>query len=150
MDGRGTPTADGEGKFFYADYGVVASTDPGWLQSALDLLTGLFDQVGLRTDISNTVGMVCQPCRVAGVRSYKAYNPMMTREGMSFKERKWEQVSYPECVKEFGKGSLVTHRQNHHGVAKGRLGSEGDEADGGGNEPRTYKIVFLTRAGPMT
>ena len=26
---------------FYADDGVVASTDPGWLQSAFDMLTGL-------------------------------------------------------------------------------------------------------------
>ena len=34
--------------FFYVKDGVVASTDPGWLQLAFDLLTGLFDQVGLR------------------------------------------------------------------------------------------------------
>ena len=30
--------------FFYADDGVVTSTDPGWLQSAFDLMTGLFDR----------------------------------------------------------------------------------------------------------
>ena len=34
-------------EFFYADDGVVDSTDPGWLQSALNFLTGMFDQVGL-------------------------------------------------------------------------------------------------------
>ena len=134
--------------FFNADHGVVASTDPGWLQSAFDLLTGLFDQVGLRTNISKTVGMVCQPCRVAGVRSDKSYTRMMTREGVSFKERKWERVSCPECGKELEKRSLVTHRQNHHGVAKWRLGLEGDEADGGGDKPRTYRMAFPTRAGP--
>ena len=42
----------------------------------------------------------------------------------------------------------MTHRQTHHGVAKGRLGSEGDEAYGGVNEPRTYKMVFLPREEP--
>ena len=85
MDGRGTPTADGEGKFFYADYGVVASTDPGWLQSEFDLLAGMFDWVGLQTNVCKTVGIVCRPCRVAGVRADKSYNRRMTVEGISFK-----------------------------------------------------------------
>ena len=43
--------------------------------------------------------------------------------------------------------SLVTHRQTQHGVAKGRLGPESDEA-AGGNEPRTYRMVFPAKAGP--
>ena len=42
----------------------------------------------------------------------------------------------------------MTHRQTQHGVAKGRLGSEGDEADGGGKEPRTYRMAFPTRSEP--
>ena len=46
--------------FFNADDGVVASTDPGWLQSEFDLLTGLFDRIGLQTNIRKTVGMVCR------------------------------------------------------------------------------------------
>ena len=32
---------------FYADNGLVASTDPGWLQLAFDMLMGIFDRVGL-------------------------------------------------------------------------------------------------------
>ena len=57
-------------EFFYADDGVVASTDPGWLQLAFDLLTGIFDWVGLWTNVCKTVGMMCRPCRVAVVRAY--------------------------------------------------------------------------------
>ena len=38
-------------EFFYSDYRVVASTDPGWLQSEFDLLTGLLDWVGLQTNV---------------------------------------------------------------------------------------------------
>ena len=42
----------------------------------------------------------------------------------------------------------MTHRQTQHGVAKGGLGSEGDEADGGGDDPRTYRMTFPMRVGP--
>ena len=44
----------------------------------------------------------------------------------------------------------MTHRQTQPGMAKGRQGSEGDEGDGGGNEPRTYKMAFLTRVEPSS
>ena len=59
--------------FFCANYGMVASTDPGWLQLAFDMLTGLFDRVGLQTNIRKTMGMVCQPCRAAKMRSDETY-----------------------------------------------------------------------------
>ena len=32
---------------FYADDGLVASTNPGWLQSTFDTLTGIFNCIGL-------------------------------------------------------------------------------------------------------
>ena len=48
--------------FFYADNGMVASIDPGWLQSDFDTLRGIFDWVGLQTNVCKTVGMVCIPC----------------------------------------------------------------------------------------
>ena len=42
------------------------------------------------------------------------------------------------------KGSLVTHRQTHYGVAKGGLVSDGGGADGikDVDNPRTYRMVF--------
>ena len=51
---------------FYANDGMVASSDPGWLQGAFNVLVGLFDRVGLRTNVRKTVGMVCHPCQAAG------------------------------------------------------------------------------------
>ena len=108
---------------FYSDYGLVAFTGPGWLQSSFDFLTGLFDWVGLRKNVCKTVSMVCMPCRTYGVRADKAYTHRMTREGRSFKERQRERVLCPEFWKKLAKGSLVTHRQTQHGVDKGRLGS---------------------------
>ena len=46
-------------EFFYAGDGVVDSTDSGWLQLAFDFLMGLFDWVGLRTNVRKTVGVMC-------------------------------------------------------------------------------------------
>ena len=131
---------------FYADDGVVASKDPIWLQLELDMLTGLFDWVGLQTNIRKTVGMVYRPCWVARVLADEAYTRRMKGEGKSFKEQHRERVLCPECGKYLAKGSLVTHRQTQHSVSKRGLGSERDKADGV-YKPRTYIMAFHTREG---
>ena len=46
---------------FYADDGMVASSDPQWLQGAFNAPVGLFDRVGMQTNVGNKVGMVCHP-----------------------------------------------------------------------------------------
>ena len=109
--------------FFYANDGMVASTYPGWIQSAFDMLTGLFDRVGLRMNVRKTVGVVCRTFRASGVRADEAYTQSMKGEEGRFRERQRERVLFLECGKELAKESLVTHRQNQHGVAKGRLES---------------------------
>ena len=132
---------------FYDNNGMVSSTDLGWLQPEFDTLTGIFDWVGLRTHVHRTVGMVCRPLRAAGVKEDKAYTWRMTGRGRRFKERQGERVLRPECGKEMEKISLVTHRQTQHGVAKGGLGPEGNEADRG-DKPKTYRMVFPKKEGP--
>ena len=62
----------------YADNEVVASTDPGWIQSAFYTLAGIFDRLGLRTNICKTVGVVCRKCRSVGVLADKAYTRRMS------------------------------------------------------------------------
>ena len=44
---------------FYADDGMLASSDPQWLQWAFTQLVGLFDRVGLNTNCGKTVSMTC-------------------------------------------------------------------------------------------
>ena len=34
-------------EFFYADDGMIVHTDPGWLKSAFDMLTCIFDRLGI-------------------------------------------------------------------------------------------------------
>ena len=74
-------------EFFYADDGVVASTDPGWIQSEFGFLTGLIDWVGMWTNVRKIVGIVFRPCWVTMVRADEAYTQRMTGEGGGFKER---------------------------------------------------------------
>ena len=54
-----------QGALFYADNGMVASSDLVWLQGAFNTLVGLFDRVGLQTNVGNTVGMVCHSFQAA-------------------------------------------------------------------------------------
>ena len=134
-------------EFINANDGVVASTDLIWLQSEFNFLAGLFDRVGLQTNVRKTVGMVCRPCWESRVRAVKSYARSMTGEGRIFKEWQRKQVSCTECEKELEKRSLVMRRQNQHSVAKGGLVSEVDEADRVNNKSSTYIIAFSTRAG---
>ena len=53
---------------FYANDGMVVSSDPAWLQGASSALVAIFDRVGLRTNVWKTVSMACHPCR-AGARN---------------------------------------------------------------------------------
>ena len=71
--------------FFYADGGMVVSTDLGWLQSAIDTMMGIFDQIGLRKKLRKTVGMVCRPYQTSKVRTDKAYTRQMAGEGQTYK-----------------------------------------------------------------
>ena len=43
---------------FYADNGMIASSDPRWLQWAFTQLVGLFDRVGLKTNYKHDVQTV--------------------------------------------------------------------------------------------
>ena len=54
--------------FFYAENGLVVSTNPDCLKGAFDTLTGLFDRVELRTNVGKTVGMIFLPCHAVVTR----------------------------------------------------------------------------------
>ena len=73
---------------FYADDGMVVSSDPAWIQGAFTALVGLFDRVGLLTSFGKTGSMVCHPCQAgAGNRTEEAYGRRITRKGRSYAER---------------------------------------------------------------
>ena len=82
---------------FYADDGMVASSDPRWLQSAFNDLFGLFDRVGLRKNVRKTFGMVYHPCQAAGNLSEAAYGRRVTGVGPTYRERLKGQVDCSKC-----------------------------------------------------
>ena len=74
MGNKGRHQAD----LFYTDEGMVASSDPRWLQWDFDTLVSLFERVGLRTNVKKTVSMVFRPCQAVGTQSAAAYGINMT------------------------------------------------------------------------
>ena len=75
---------------FYSDDGMVVFSDPVWLQGAFNALVGLFDRVGLKTNVWKTVGMVCHPCQAAGNLTMVAYWRRIMGEVHSYREQLWD------------------------------------------------------------
>ena len=50
----------------YIDNSLVASIEPDCMQGTFDNLARLFDMVGIHTNVGETVGMLCRPCRAVG------------------------------------------------------------------------------------
>ena len=74
-----------QAEFFYADDGMVASSNPVWIHTAFEILTGLFDWVRLKNNVQKTVGMVFHILRVVGLQSDKFYNRRMPGVGWDYK-----------------------------------------------------------------
>ena len=79
---------------FYADDGMIASSDPRWLQWAFTILVGLFDRVGMKTNQSKTVSMTCRPCsaysgglndqNMVNMSPIKYYQQQKTQEDITY------------------------------------------------------------------
>ena len=65
---------------FYADDGLIQSRDPVLLQSSFDILIGLFDRVGLKTNTTKTKAMVCVLGKIRVPHTRDVYNNC--REGL--------------------------------------------------------------------
>ena len=95
---------------FYADDGMVVSSEPAWIQGAINSLVAIFYRVGLLTNVGKTVSMVCHPCR-AGARNWteEAYGRRLTEERRSYAERQREKVARRECREVLAVGSMSSH-----------------------------------------
>ena len=115
----------------YSDNGMIASSDPRWIQWAFTVLVGLFDRVGLKTNRKRTVSMTCRPCGTPGNRSEETYGHTMTGDGPTPRERKRERVTCGDCGQEMVAVSLDSHRTTQHGKARERKWVWTDAATGG-------------------
>ena len=67
------------------DNGIFDLSDPRWLHDAFSTLVGLFDRVGLRTNVRKTFVMVCFLCQTAGNQSEVTYKRRMKGEVPSYR-----------------------------------------------------------------
>ena len=111
---------------------MVASSDPRWIQWAFNALVGLFECVGIRTNVGKMVSMTCRSCPASGKKLEKAYRRKITGEGPTYWERQKERVECGDCWKEMVAGSLASHRMIQHGKAKADKWSWNESATVGG------------------
>ena len=117
---RGERVREGRHKaaLFYTDDGMLVSSDPRWLQWAFNALVGLFEHVGIHTNVGKTVSMTCRPYPAAGNQSEVAYGRKTTGEGPTYCKRQKERVKCGDCGKGMAAGSLEAHLVVQHGKAK--------------------------------
>ena len=100
-----------QSEVFYADNGIVVSSDPAWLQGAFSALVAIFDRVGLRTNVNKPVSMACHPCRAgSGNRNTVGYSWRLMGAGKTFKERQIERVA---CMGVWDGNSGWIHVESH-------------------------------------
>ena len=97
----------------------IASSDPRLLQGGFSTLVGLFDRVGLKTNVSKTVGMVCRLCQAEGTHSETAYGSRMTKSGNSYRKRQQVRIQRKEYREEMALGLLEGNMQTQHGEGSG-------------------------------
>ena len=83
--GQGGRGQEGRHKDSLID-GMMASSEPGWLQREFITLVGLFDRVGPRTNSGKTVGMVCRPWQATGTQLEAVYKQRMTGVGPYYRD----------------------------------------------------------------
>ena len=76
-----------QNSLFYTDDGMIASSDPGWLQGSFSTLVGMFDRVGMNTNVGKMVGRVFRLCQSAGTQLEAAYEQHIMGAGPSYWER---------------------------------------------------------------
>jgi hypothetical protein len=100
---------------FYVDDGVLSARDPVWLQSALNILITLFEQVGLETNTKKTQVMTCIPSKIRESLSKEVYHDRKLGL-LSSTDRKRLCVECDICGERLQASSLQSHLEMQHDV----------------------------------
>ena len=125
---------------------MVGFSDPGWLQGVFSTLVGMFDRVGLKTNVGDTVGMVFRPFQDAGTQAEAAYEQQITGVRYLYWEIQRVRVHCMECKEEMVLGLLAVHLQTQHG--KSTDGRMHWVTRSPGRETCTYNMDLPTNGGP--
>ena len=105
---------------FYADDAMLASRDPEQLQAALDIIVGLFERVGLRTNTTKTKVMTCVPGKIRTRHANSVYNGM--QEGLvASSDLQNRSVDCDICGQTFQENTLSQHLETQHDVYRSRV-----------------------------
>ena len=99
---------------FYADDGLIVTRNPEDLQIAFDVLTGLFDRVGLRTNTTKTEAMVFLPGKIMTPLAAESYEAQMDDTFQA--ERTGRRVNYHICHNSLAVGFLPSHLSTQHNI----------------------------------
>ena len=131
---------------FYADNGLVAARDADTLQKMFDIMTGLFDCVGLRINTTKTEVMLCVAGHIRNPFDQDAYEARMS--DLHRTERKGRKMECPTCGELLAVGPLRSYLASQHGQYQCFLGPEaGKEGCGDPNhrEARFYPAEGVYR-----
>ena len=98
-------------EYFYAYDGLVKLTQPERLKKAFDVLTDLFDWVGIYTNTKNRMIMAYHPLHTQVRMLVVPYERWEMGIGTTYREQQIMQVQCPECGGKVAAASLITHRQ---------------------------------------
>ena len=76
-------TVQSRSTFFYADKGSIALTQSELIQGEFDTLTGMFDQVGLQTNVGKTARMLFRTCCAVVTELEAPYKRRMMGGGLA-------------------------------------------------------------------
>ena len=120
--------------YLYDNNGLIASTQLERLHRAFDILTDLFDRVGLRENTRKMVIMACQKCYTPERILVAVYERRTTVIGPKNWKRQRMRAQCLYCGVEVTAGPFLTHRHSQHGVGRGYRG-------GHPPPPHPYRVV---------
>ena len=119
----GTWQVDTEpGGLIYAKTGHVMLTQPEMLKRSFDILTDLFNWVGLWKNKCKTMNMAFQLCHTPCMMLVVVYERWAKGNGPEYWDWHRMQVQYPKFRVEVSAGLLLAYCKDQHGVVRGGQG----------------------------
>ena len=96
---------------FYLYDGIITSTCPYWIQWDVDILTGIFEWLGLWGNHGKKVRLVFQICHIFVRNSNTVYVRWMMEEGETYRSHQLQHFQCPYWASDMTEGLLVTHQK---------------------------------------
>ena len=100
--------------FFYAYDSLIASTNLVCMQWGFEIIIGIFEWVGIRTNVEKTMDMVCQTGNISGRHSNTDYGRRMTGKGDHHHVKQCRRLACGECGVELDAAYTSAHLQKQH------------------------------------